>query len=104
MSDPVPADQTTTPTTRRVARRSRSRSGGGGLIARVLLTVLGAAGMIVGALTSWLKRANGGTVAAQAKTAAHGGRLRGANLSLKALYAVRALLRAGHFWKSVGAA
>jgi hypothetical protein len=104
MSDPVPADPAATPATTRVARRSTQGPGAGGLAARIILTVLGAAGMIVGAFTAWLKRANSGSVAQQAQSAARGGRLRGTHLSLKALFDLNALLRPGHFYKSVGVA
>jgi len=104
MSDPAPAEPTTTPTSSRVVRRASAGPGAGSIAVRVILTVLGAAGMIVGAFTAWLKSAKGGTVAQQAQSAARGGRLRGTHLSLKALYAVRALARPGHFWKSVGIA
>src|SRR5438105_27808 len=87
-----------------MARRSTSGPGAGSLMARVILTVLGAAGMIVGAFAAWLRRASSGSVSQQVSAAAKGGRLRGTHLSLKALYEVRALTRPGHFWKSVGVA
>lgn len=104
MSDPVPAEPAATPPTTRVARRSTHGPGGGALTARIGLTVLGAIGMIVGAFAAWLKRANGGTLAQQARAAVRAGRLRGTHLSLKTLFDVNALTRQGHVLKSVGAA
>jgi hypothetical protein len=99
MSD-VPATPEYDPGAPRAARTGVI--GGGSMAARVILTILGAAGMIVGAFLAWLKRGSGST-AAQAKAAFQSSSLnslRGTRLSAKAFFSTK--LHPGHFLKSAG--
>ncbi len=98
-TDPAP-EATGAPAGRRaVVRRGPSPAG---LAVRVFLTILGAAGLIVGAFLAWLRRTSGGSVIQQAKQALQNatGRIGGTHLSGKAYFSAQ--FHIGHLLKSAG--
>src|SRR5437667_4258692 len=104
MTGPAPVDPAYEEGAAPVARRSAVRAGpsAGGLAARFTLTIIGSAGLIVGAFLAWVKRASSGGVAQQARQALQnvGARVRGTQLSGKAYFSPHFHL--GHFVKSAG--
>ena len=104
MTGPAPVDPAYEGSAAPVARRSAVRAGpsAGGLAARFTLTIIGAAGLIVGAFLAWVKRAGSGGVAQQARQSLQNAaaRVRGTQLSGKAYFSPHFHL--GHFVKSAG--
>jgi hypothetical protein len=82
------------PAAARVPEREVVRSGpsGGSVAARIILTIVGAGGMILGAFLPWIK--------ASFKQGARAINVRGTHLSGKVFFSEK--FRAGHFLKSVG--
>jgi hypothetical protein len=95
-----PAPEAAPPAGRRaVVRRGPSPAG---VAVRVLLTILGAAGLIVGAFLAWLRRPSSGSAAQQAKLVLQnaGSKIAGTHLSGKAYFSEQ--FHVGHLLKSAG--